>query len=189
MEIPFVVFDSLLVLGYHVLQYVERRFSLFQVAAASAFIPVGPASGAKPFAAFPAQRLHGHGQQDVLLDQRVQLNELILVIPVLQILGEQLEFTRLPAILAERSQGILKGQVDGKPEGLETTAAGIARRSRNLSFYKNVSARLLHEELSPGQGVQGHSLKALPVGILFSKGEFQAFIRDTRKGDLHVPIL
>ena len=57
----------------------------FVMALAIALIQVGPAPGAKSPAIFMAEDFHGDLQHDLLDDQRIEINEVVLIIDEIQI--------------------------------------------------------------------------------------------------------
>lgn len=89
------------------------------MALATIRIQIDAAAGAEPLAVFPAKDLHRDLQQDLLGDQRIEIDQIILVIDKIQVFRAEFLFLRM--LRLRRRQDVFEGGADGQPGGFETT--------------------------------------------------------------------
>jgi hypothetical protein len=176
-------------LDFQFFQNRQTAVHVFVMASATVLIQVDPAVGAKPSAIFTAQDLHGDLQQDLLDDQRIKIDQIVLVTGNIQVIRAEFLFFRM--LRLRRRQNILEGATDGQVGSFE--AAGTVRfRLRSDVPFKVKGFLDSFQGNGTINAAQGKPQffffrKDLPGPVfIFGKLNFQALFRDVRHTDLQV---
>ena len=134
--------------------------------------------GTKSLAALVTERPHGKGEQKVFHHDALYGNILFVVSTLFQVLRAQLDFSRRRPPLFRRMQHLSDDRFHGKRKPLQTPAAFEAEGDTNLTVDENVPASLPNKDIPVGALLDGEIFQALPSGLLASKSDVQAALRN-----------
>jgi hypothetical protein len=148
-------------------------------------VPIPPTAGTKPLAILVAERPHGKGEQEVLLDDSVQQDILSVVCAAFQIIRGELDLFRLSAVFSSWAQQLTQSCLYLVRKALQATAAFESQGRADLTPDEHIPSPPLDKEMPTGLYLDREALQALPPAVLASNIEAQTLLRNVRILQLH----
>ncbi len=148
-------------------------------------VPVCAAAGTEPSAIFTAEGPHGQGEEKVLLDDPLQQDLVFAVGSSFEVVRGEFELPRLDALAFLRTQDLTDGHLYGVLKGFQAATALERHGHTGFALDEHVLSVPPYVEFPLRCVLDGKSLQTLPSGVLASKTDVYAVLRNVRKGYLH----
>jgi len=143
-------------------------------------VPIPPTGGTKPLAILVAERPHGKGEQQILLDDTVQQEFLSIVCGGFQIIRGELDLFRLSAVFSQWPQQLTQSCLYLVWKALQATAAFEPQGRVHLTLDEHIPPPPPDEKVPRGLCLDREAPQSLPTAVLASNIEAQTLLRNVR---------